>query len=162
VEKQVGRQNDGRQNDKIAEQIIDWQFCACVPGADGASIMAAKPKTFDDYLAALDGDQRAALEKLRQIIKAAAPQAEECISYGLAAFKLNGKPLVALGAAANHCAFYLMSGSTVEAHEDELNKYDTSKGTIRFPANKPLPASLVQKLVKARMAENSGRSGKAK
>jgi uncharacterized protein YdhG (YjbR/CyaY superfamily) len=114
--------------------------------------MASKLKTFDDYLTTLDDDKRAALEKLRQIIKAAAPQAEECISYGLAAFRLAGKPLVALGATANHCAFYLMSGSTVEAHEDELKKYDTSKGTIRFSADKPLPASLVKKLVKARIA----------
>jgi uncharacterized protein YdhG (YjbR/CyaY superfamily) len=120
--------------------------------------MAAKPKTFDDYLTTLDDDKRAALEKLRQIIQAAAPQAEECISYGLAAFRLAGKPLVALGATANHCAFYLMSGSTVEAHEEELAKYDTSKGTIRFSANVPLPAALVKKLVKARVAENAERS----
>ena len=124
--------------------------------------MSAKPKTFDEYLEGLSDDNRAALEKLRKAIKAAAPQAEECISYGLAAFKLNGKPLVALGATANHCAFYLMSGSTVEAHEDELAKYDTSKGTIRFAANKPLPASLVKKLVKARIAENAGKSPLAK
>ena len=120
--------------------------------------MAGKPKTFDDYLAALDDDKRAALEKLRRTIKAAAPQAEECISYGLAAFRLAGKPLVALGATANHCAFYLMSGSTVEAHGDELAKYDTSKGTIRFSADKPLPAALVKKLVKARITENGARS----
>ena len=124
--------------------------------------MAAKPKTFDEYLAALSEDNRAALEKLRKAIKAAAPEAEECISYGLAAFKLDGKPLVALGATANHCAFYLMSGSTVEAHQDELAKYDTSKGTIRFPASKPLPATLVKKLVKARIEENEGRGGKSK
>lgn len=124
--------------------------------------MAAKTKTFDDYLAALRKDNRTALEKLRKTIKAAAPKAEECISYGLAAFKLNGKPLVALGATESHCAFYLMSNSTVAAHADELEKYDTSTGTIRFPANKPLPAALVKKLVKARMAENAARSSKSK
>lgn len=119
--------------------------------------MSAKSKTFDEYFAALSDDNRAALEKLRQTIKAAAPQAEECISYGLAAFRLAGKPLVALGATANHCAFYLMSGSTVAAHQDALKKYDTSKGTIRFATSKPLPASLVKKLVKARIAENGAR-----
>lgn len=124
--------------------------------------MAAKTKTFDDYLAALHKDNRTALEKLRKTIQAAAPKAEECISYGLAAFKLNGKPLVALGATESHCAFYLMSNSTVAAHADELEKYDTSTGTIRFPANKPLPAALVKKLVKARMAENAARSSKSK
>jgi uncharacterized protein YdhG (YjbR/CyaY superfamily) len=116
--------------------------------------MAKKLQTFDGYLSALGDDPRAALEKLRKAVKAAAPKADECISYGLAAFKLDGKPLVALGATENHCAFYLMSGTTVAAHEDELAKYDTSKGTIRFPAKKPLPAALVKKLVKARMEEN--------
>ena len=118
--------------------------------------MAAKPKTIDEYLAALSDDQRAALEKLRKTIKAAAPKAEECISYGLAAFRHNGM-LVAFGATANHCAFYLMSSTTVEAHKEELKNYDTSKGTIRFQVDKPLPVALVRKLVKARIAENEER-----
>jgi uncharacterized protein YdhG (YjbR/CyaY superfamily) len=122
--------------------------------------MAAKPKTIDEYLAAVSDDKRAALEKLRKTVKGAAPQAEECISYGLAAFRLNGRPLVAFGATANHCAFYPMSASTVEAHQDELKGFDTSKGTIRFPASKPLTATLVRKLVKARIAENAGQSKK--
>ena len=123
--------------------------------------MAAKPKTIDEYLAALSADKRAALEKLRKTIRAAAPKAEECISYQLAAFRQNGM-LVAFGATANHCAFYLMSSSTVEAHKDELKDYDTSKGTIRFQADKPLPVALVRKLVKARIAENAGRIRKSK
>ena len=101
--------------------------------------MAAKPTTIDEYLAALSDDKRAALEKLRKAIKAAAPQAEECISYQLAAFKLNGKPLVVFSATANHCAFYPMSATTVEAHKEELNNYNTSKGAIRFHADEPLP-----------------------
>jgi uncharacterized protein YdhG (YjbR/CyaY superfamily) len=119
--------------------------------------MANKPKTFDDCLAVLSPDKRAALEKLRKTIKAAAPLAEECISYGLAAFRLEGKPLVALGASANHCAFYPMSGTTVAAHQEELKDYETSKGAIRFRADKPLPATLVRKLVRARIAENKSR-----
>ena len=118
--------------------------------------MAAKPKNIDEYLAAVSADKRAALAKLRKTIRAAAPAAEECISYQLAAFRQNGM-LVAFGATANHCAFYLMSSSTVEAHKDELKSYDTSKGTIRFQADKPLPVALVRKLVKARIAENAGR-----
>src|SRR5438477_883475 len=112
--------------------------------------MKTSPKTIDQYLAALSDDKRAALEKLRKTIKAAAPKAEEGISYGLAAFRLNGKPLVAFGATASHCAFYLMNGSTVEAPKNDLEDYDTSKGTIRFQADKPLPVALVRKLVKAR------------
>jgi uncharacterized protein YdhG (YjbR/CyaY superfamily) len=120
--------------------------------------MAAKTKTktIDEYLAALSDDKRAALEKLRKTIRAVAPKAEECISYQLPAFRQNGM-LVAFGATANHCAFYLMSSSTLDAHEDELKDYDTSKGTIRFQADKPLPVALVRKLVKARIAENAGR-----
>src|SRR3984893_18588732 len=117
-----------------------------------------KPRTIDEYLAGVTADQRAALEKLRKTIRTVAPKAEECISYGLAAFRLNGRPLVAFGASANHCAFYPMSSSTVAAHRDEAKAYDTSKGTIRFPADKPLPVALVRKLVKARIAENAGRT----
>ena len=97
--------------------------------------MPAKPKTIDEYLAALGDEQRAALEKLRKTIKAAAPDAEECISYGLCAFRAGGM-LVGFGAAAKHCAFYLMSGSTVGAHQELLKKYDTSKGAIRFQPDK--------------------------
>ena len=119
--------------------------------------MANKPETIDDYLAALSDDRRAALEKLRRIIKATAPKAQEYIGYGLAAFRLDGRPLVAFGATANHCALYLMSGSTVEAHKDLLRDYDTSKGTIRFQPENPLPTALVRKLVKARIAEGSPR-----
>lgn len=119
--------------------------------------MSPRARTIDEYLAALTEDKRAALEKLRKTIKAAAPRAEECISYQLPAFRQNGM-LVAFGATPNHCAFYLMSSSTVEAHQEELKNYETSKGTIRFPADKPLPAALVRKLVKARIAENEGRS----
>jgi uncharacterized protein YdhG (YjbR/CyaY superfamily) len=82
------------------------------------SAKAAKPKTHDAYLAAVNPDKRAALEKLRKAINAAAPGVEECISYQLPAFRLNGRLLVAYGAAANHCAFY--PGSTLKALKWEL------------------------------------------
>lgn len=118
--------------------------------------MARKPKTIDEYLAVLSDEKRAALEKLRKTVKAAAPKAEECISYQLPAFRLHGKMLVAFGATASHCAFYPMSSTTVEAHKDDLKGYDTSKGTIRFQADHPLPPALVRKLVRARIAENTG------
>jgi uncharacterized protein YdhG (YjbR/CyaY superfamily) len=113
-----------------------------------------KPVTIDEYLALVSADQRAALEKLRQTIHNAAPKAEEYISYGLAAFRLNGRPLVAFGASAQHCAFYPMSSTTVKTFETELKNFETSKGTIRFTPDKPLPAALVKKLVKARVKEN--------
>jgi uncharacterized protein YdhG (YjbR/CyaY superfamily) len=115
----------------------------------------SKPTTIDEYLARVGDEQRAALEQLRQVIHEAAPKAEECISYQLPAFRQNGM-LVGFGATSKHCALYLMSGSTVVAFRDELADYDTSKGTIRFQPNKPLPVALVRKLVKARIAENGG------
>ena len=117
---------------------------------------AAKEITHQNYLAALPASQRAALQKLRSAIKSAAPKAEECISYGLCAFRLE-RPLVAFAATKTHCAFYLMSGSTIDTHKDLLKNYDTSKGTIRFSPDKPLPASLVKKLVKSRLKENAQR-----
>jgi uncharacterized protein YdhG (YjbR/CyaY superfamily) len=113
-----------------------------------------RAKTIDEYLAALSDDKRAALENLRKTIRAAAPKAVECISYQLPAFRLSGM-LVAFGATANHCAFYLMSSTTVAAHKDELKDYDISKGTVRFQPDHPLPSALVRKLVKARIAENA-------
>ena len=115
--------------------------------------MGPKAKTIDEYLATLSNDKRAALERLRETIRAAAPRAEECISYQLPAFRLDGKLLVAFGAWANHCAFY--AGTVMEAHKAELKDYDTSKGAIRFQADNPLPATLVRKLVKARIAKNA-------
>src|SRR2546427_10522974 len=118
--------------------------------------MSAKPQTIDEYLAPLSNEKRAALEKLRRAIKSAAPKAEECISYGIPAFRLGGRLLVAFGAAARHCAFY-PGAFPLEAHRDELKAYDTSKGTIRFQADSPLPTSLVRKLVKTRMAEHAAR-----
>ena len=115
-----------------------------------------KPKTIDEYLSAVSDDKRAALEKLRKMIQDAAPKAEEGITYGIAAFRLDGKWLVGFGASANHCSFYPMSSRTVAANAADLEAYDTSKGAIRFQANKPLPVALVRKLVKARIAENAG------
>jgi uncharacterized protein YdhG (YjbR/CyaY superfamily) len=114
--------------------------------------MASNPKNIDAYLSTLSDDKRAALEKLRKDIKSAAPKAEECISYNIPGFRLNGRLLVSFGAAAKHCAFY-PGALPVRVHKDELTAYDTNKGTIRFPADGPLPASLVGKLVKSRIAE---------
>ncbi|MEO6036165.1 MAG: DUF1801 domain-containing protein [Verrucomicrobiota bacterium] len=114
-----------------------------------------KPKTIDEYLKSAGAEQRVALERLRRTIRTAAPQSEECISYGLAAFRLNGRLLVAFGAWSQHCALYPMSSRIVEPFLDQLKNFETSKGTIRFTPDQPLPASLVKKIVKARIAENA-------
>ena len=117
--------------------------------------MKQKPHTIDEYLDGLTDDKRAALQKLRQAIKAAAPRAEECISYQVPAFRLDGKMLVWFAAATKHCSFF-PGAYPIAALKKELKAYSTSKGTVRFSPEKPLPASLVRKLVKARVAERLG------
>lgn len=111
--------------------------------------------THDEYLAAVPEDKRAALEKLREVIRSAAPRAEECMSYQLPAFRLEGKVLVLYGATAKHCSFFPGSGTAVKAHAGDLAGYRTSKGTIRFDPARPLPAALIRKIVKYRVAENA-------
>jgi len=118
--------------------------------------MSVQARTIDEYLEPLGREQRAALEKLRRAVKAAVPEAEEYISYQIPTFKLDGRMLVSFGAWENHCAFY-PGAFPIETHKDDLEAYDTSKGTIRFQADRPLPAALVRKLVKTRIAERSAR-----
>ena len=109
-------------------------------------------KSIDEYLASVaDGAKRAALEKLRMSIHAAVPRAEECISYQMPAFRLDGKVLVWFGAASKHCSFF--PGAVVQQFKNELEDYEISKGTIRFQPDHPLPAALIRKLVKARAAK---------
>jgi uncharacterized protein YdhG (YjbR/CyaY superfamily) len=115
----------------------------------------SKPKTIDDYLRNVSADQRKALQNLREAIAAVAPKAQECISYGIPAFRLNGRSLVFFGAWANHCALYPGGSATLKKFRNELRDFQTSKGTIRFSPGKPLPLPLVRKLVKARIAENN-------
>ena len=115
--------------------------------------MATKAQTIDEYLAGISPANRAALQKVRRAVHAAAPGAEECISYGMPAFRLNGKLIAGFKASANHCSFHPMSGDTVATLEKDLAGYETSKGTIRFSARQGLPATLVRKLVKTRIAE---------
>ena len=117
---------------------------------------STRPTTIDEYLVPLTAEKRAALQKVRRAIQAAVPQAEECITYGIPGFRLNGKILVAFKAAASHCSFHPMSGTTVAAHKKDLAGYDTSPGTIRFPPSHPLPARLIRILVRARIAELQG------
>jgi uncharacterized protein YdhG (YjbR/CyaY superfamily) len=114
-----------------------------------ASTPVPKSKTFDGYLAALSIEKRSALQQLRKAIRAAAPKAVECISYGIPAFRLDRKFLVGLGAGANHCSFY--PGAALGTLKTALKGYETSKGTVRFSPDKPLPPALVRKLVKARI-----------
>jgi uncharacterized protein YdhG (YjbR/CyaY superfamily) len=115
------------------------------------SVKASRPKTVATYLATLSPEKRATLQNLRKQILSAAPKAEEYISYGIPAFRLNGKLLVAMAGAANHCSLY--PGSVLRSLKVDVKGYDTSKGTIRFSHDKPLPAALVKSIVKARIAQ---------
>jgi uncharacterized protein YdhG (YjbR/CyaY superfamily) len=110
-------------------------------------------RTVDEYLARVEPEQRAALEALRQVIRKAAPKAEEVITYGIPAFRQNGF-LIGFAASAKHCSLHPMNNHTVADFATQLSDYSTSTGTIRFTPDKPLPAQLVRKIVKARVAEN--------
>ena len=118
-------------------------------------------KTIDEYLANIDNEEhRAALAKLRKQISAAAPKAEECISYQMPAFRQNGT-LVYFGDAAKHCAFYPGS-RIIEQFAVELKDFSLSKGTIRFQPKQPIPAALVRAIVRGRLAENETKAKKKK
>jgi uncharacterized protein YdhG (YjbR/CyaY superfamily) len=99
---------------------------------------------------------------LRKLIHKLVPGAEECISYQLPAFRLEGRLLVAFGAWKNHCAFYPCSGKVLESFKDELKDFQTSRGTIQFTPEKPIPDSLVKKIIRARVSENTSESKKVK
>lgn len=113
----------------------------------------AKPKSFDEALAKATPAQRVAIDKLRAIIRTMAPHAVEGVNYGIAAYLIDGQSLVGIIAGATHCSFIPMTGHTVEQFQDELKAFSTSKGTIRFTPEKPLPAALVRKIVKVRLSE---------
>lgn len=115
--------------------------------------MTIPPPDVEKFLANLPEDVRTALLHLRETIRATAPEAEERIGYGVPAFYYKKRPLVSYAAGKDHCSFYVQSPAVMEAHKAELEGYDTAKGTVRFQADVPLPAELVETLVKARMAE---------
>jgi uncharacterized protein YdhG (YjbR/CyaY superfamily) len=113
-----------------------------------------KAADVEAYLAACPEPHRTTLEKMRATIRSAVPkETTEAISYGMPSFRYKGG-LVGYAAFKEHCSFFPMSGRLVEEFADELKAYKTSKGTIQFPVDKPLPAALVKKMVKARVAQN--------
>jgi len=118
-------------------------------------------KNVDEYLASAPEEVRPVLEKLRRIISAAAPKAEEVISYQIPMFKYHG-PLVFFAAFKNHCSFYVVSKPIMEVFTSELKPWDTSGTTIHFSAKNPLPASLVKNIVKARIEENEAKAKNTK
>ena len=118
---------------------------------------AHAPKNIDEYLAGVPEPARSTLNKVRATIRSAAPRdATETISWGMPAFRYKG-PLVGFAAFTNHCSLFPMNSSLIVTFKNELEGFETSKGTIHFPLDKPLPATLLKKLVKARVAENDNK-----
>ena len=122
--------------------------------------MATVSAEVEAYLAALPAESRAMLEEIRRVVREIVPDATETISYRLPTFRHGGRPLVAYGATKSHCALYLLSTTVIPAHRDELASHDASGGTVRFPPGQALPATLVERLVRARLAENEQASGR--
>ena len=115
---------------------------------------SAIPKTVNQYLAAVPEPARSTLKEVRAAIRAAAPaETTEIISYGMPMYKYKGT-LIGFAAYAKHCSLFLATPSLLKLFKDELSRYEISKGTIRFPPDKPLPASLMKKIVKARAVQN--------
>jgi uncharacterized protein YdhG (YjbR/CyaY superfamily) len=122
-------------------------------GRGSGAKQGAVPRNVDEYLAGVPEPARSTLNKVRAAIRSAAPpDATEAITYRIPTFKYKGS-LVAFAAFSNHCSLFPMSLAVMDAFKNELKGFYTSKGTIRFPVDKPLPAALVKKLVKARLAE---------
>jgi uncharacterized protein YdhG (YjbR/CyaY superfamily) len=136
-------------NAKIKPIAVPSIFCEC---------SLSKPKkeyqTIDEYIATFPEKTQRILQELRRTIREAAPQAEETISYRMPAFRLNGI-LVWLAAFRDHIGFF-PKASAIEVFREELGDYETSKGTVRFPLDKPIPAELVRKIVEYRVKENLG------
>ncbi len=112
--------------------------------------------SIDDYIGTFPDDRQALLEDMRATIKAAAPEAEECISYNMPAFALHGI-LVYFAAQKNHIGFY-PTASGIAAFKDELSAYEGTKGAVRFPVDQPLPLELIRRIVQFRVAETTAKA----
>ena len=110
--------------------------------------------TADEYIVSFPKEVQQLMEQVRSTIKQAAPEAEETISYGMPAYKTNGKPLVYFAAFKNHIGFYATPTGHAEFAE-ELSKYKQGKGSVQFPLNKPIPLELISRIVKFRVEENT-------
>lgn len=120
--------------------------------------MTAKrtPSTIDDYLKSVPADRRRALEDLRAKIRSIVPHAEECISYRIPAFRLNGVVVAGFCATVKGCSYFPFSGSTLKTIARDIGRYDQTKSSLHFSSDAPLPTALVRKLIKARIAETKG------
>jgi uncharacterized protein YdhG (YjbR/CyaY superfamily) len=119
--------------------------------------MRKKPKTIDQYLASLKPDRREALEKLRTTIRSVVPDAEECISYSMPAFRYNGHVIAGFLATAKGCSYFPFSGTTLSTLSSDVAAYGRTKSALHFDPRRPLQVALVRKLIRARIAETGTR-----
>ena len=116
----------------------------------------APDSSVDDYLDKLPADQREALQRVRAQIARIVPEATEAISYGIPTFKLHGRALVWFAGWKAHCTIYPLTDTFLAAHADELKGYERTKGSVHFTPEAPLPDSLLEQLVRARLADLEG------
>ena len=114
---------------------------------------AKKSATIDAYLSPVKGERRAALDAMRKTIRSIVPDAEECISYGIPAFRLDGRIVAGFQATATGCSYYPFSGTTLGTLQRELKAYSGTKSAVHFGPDRPLPVALVRKLIRTRIAE---------
>ncbi len=121
------------------------------------NLMGSAGKDVDEYLAGVPEPARSTLKRMRAVIRSVVPaETTEVISYGIPTFKYK-RGLVAFAAFTNHCSFFPLGSSVLDSFKKELKEFRVSKGTLHFPLDKPLPAALVKKIVKARIVQNEGR-----
>jgi uncharacterized protein YdhG (YjbR/CyaY superfamily) len=121
------------------------------------SSVRAQARTVDEYLARIPEPARSTLEKVRAVIRSVVPPVTtEVISYGIPTFRYK-RALVSYAAFKDHCSFFPLGSSALDAFADELKPYRAAKGTLHFPLDKPLPSALIKKIVKARLAQNEAR-----
>jgi uncharacterized protein YdhG (YjbR/CyaY superfamily) len=140
-QKLSAQKSKGRRSGPAASRLVSPS-----PGGEEMS-------KIDDYLAAVSGERRAALDRLRTTIRSIVPRAEECISYGMPAFRVDGAIVAGFRATAKGCSYYPFSGTTLRTLADDLRGYDKTKSALHFGPDEPLPAALVRKLIRARIAE---------
>jgi uncharacterized protein YdhG (YjbR/CyaY superfamily) len=122
--------------------------------------MRGKPETIDEYLASVSPDRRVILENLRRTIRTIVPEAEECISYSMPAFRLNGHVVAGFLATQKGCSYFPFSGTTLASLTGDLARYDQTKSALHFDAKRPLSATLVRRLLKARISETKDQAAK--
>jgi uncharacterized protein YdhG (YjbR/CyaY superfamily) len=115
--------------------------------------VARKPKTIDEYLTSISDEKRRALSQLRKTIRKILPKGEECISYGLPAFRVDGKVVAGFAATAKGCSYFPFSGTTLGTLAKDLTAYSQTKSALHFQTGQPLPVGLVRKLLRTRIAE---------